>query len=194
MSQPAWKAELRDQVRRACAEAEGFAYEYLEPHDYQKQAEAAVAVVMPHIEAAFKRGEDAAKLRQGSRPCRGERAPAARAGRREAPSPHRRRCRGASAEARHRLGCDARLRECGVRVASRNRPGGVDVSTHQKPLGRIQRRPFAFLGPGPGLLPSGGLQPQERQAARLVCAGGRHWLRHRPALCGPLPGVPVRGS
>ncbi|WP_371099895.1 hypothetical protein [Streptomyces sp. PU_AKi4] len=37
-------AELREQIRRACAEADGFQYEHLEPHDYQRHADAVLAL------------------------------------------------------------------------------------------------------------------------------------------------------
>lgn len=36
--------ELREAIRRACAEADGFQYEHLEPHDYQRHADALLAV------------------------------------------------------------------------------------------------------------------------------------------------------
>ncbi|MFD3516270.1 hypothetical protein [Streptomyces sp. NPDC058657] len=35
---------LRDRIRRACAEADGFRFESLEPHDYQKHADALLAL------------------------------------------------------------------------------------------------------------------------------------------------------
>ncbi|MFE4370347.1 hypothetical protein ACFRMN_19290 [Streptomyces sp. NPDC056835] len=54
MSQPAWKAELRTTVDAWTAGG-------------SIVREGAFAALMPHIEAAFKRGHDAAKLRQGSR-------------------------------------------------------------------------------------------------------------------------------
>ncbi|MGW2513689.1 hypothetical protein ACWC0A_30700 [Streptomyces scopuliridis] len=54
MSQPAWKAELRTTVDAWTAGG-------------SIVREGAFAALMPHIEAAFKRGEDAAKLREGSR-------------------------------------------------------------------------------------------------------------------------------
>jgi hypothetical protein len=38
------QAELREQIRKACAEADGFQYEHLEPHDYQRHADAILAV------------------------------------------------------------------------------------------------------------------------------------------------------
>jgi len=38
------RTELREQIRRACAEADGFRYEGLEPHDYQRHADAILAV------------------------------------------------------------------------------------------------------------------------------------------------------
>lgn len=37
-------AELREQIRRACAEADGFHYEHLEPYDYQRHADALLAL------------------------------------------------------------------------------------------------------------------------------------------------------
>jgi hypothetical protein len=41
---PAPEPGLRERIRRACAEAEGFRFESLEPHDYQRHAEAVLNV------------------------------------------------------------------------------------------------------------------------------------------------------
>ncbi|WP_326613202.1 hypothetical protein OG949_33120 [Streptomyces scopuliridis] len=63
MSQPAWKAELSRDIEAAiglnmdCGGAEGV----------YRLRDVVLKDVMPHIEAAFKRGHDVAKLRQGSR-------------------------------------------------------------------------------------------------------------------------------
>ncbi len=39
--------DRREQIRRALAEADGFAYEGLEPHDYQRHADALLALLPP---------------------------------------------------------------------------------------------------------------------------------------------------
>ncbi|MFF3751756.1 hypothetical protein ACFYYH_15070 [Streptomyces sp. NPDC002018] len=63
MSQPAWKAELSRDIEVAiglhmvCGGAK----------EVHRLRDHVLKDVMPHIEAAFKRGEDAAKLREGSR-------------------------------------------------------------------------------------------------------------------------------
>lgn len=42
--------DLRAQIRRACAEADGFNFDSLEPHDYQRHADAVLAVVQPFVD------------------------------------------------------------------------------------------------------------------------------------------------
>lgn len=61
MSEPGWKADLRDDIRRSCAKADGFAFESLEPWDYQSHVDA----LMPHIEAAYQRGLMAGRSQAG---------------------------------------------------------------------------------------------------------------------------------
>ncbi|MGW1135632.1 hypothetical protein [Streptomyces griseoluteus] len=45
VSPPPDHAALREQIRRVCAEADGFSYENLEPHDYQTHADAVLALL-----------------------------------------------------------------------------------------------------------------------------------------------------
>jgi hypothetical protein len=42
---------LTDELRRALAEADGFAFEGIEPHDYQKQAAAVRRVIARYVRA-----------------------------------------------------------------------------------------------------------------------------------------------
>lgn len=66
--EPAWRAELRDQLRAALAKAEGFEdLSWLEPHDYQEQTTAVLRVLEGGLKAAEERGRqqalaDAAKV------------------------------------------------------------------------------------------------------------------------------------
>lgn len=55
---PVASDDLRALIRRACAEAEGFTFGSLEPHDYQQHADKILAVVEPLLARRDKRIEE----------------------------------------------------------------------------------------------------------------------------------------
>ncbi|WP_370667068.1 hypothetical protein [Streptomyces sp. IBSBF 2507] len=57
---PADQTALREPLRRALAKADGFSYECLEPHDYQKHVDAVLAIVLP---ATTDQAAEVARLR-----------------------------------------------------------------------------------------------------------------------------------
>lgn len=65
MANEKWRLDLKGDIRQAVAAADGFGIESLEPHDYQEHAERVLAAVLPHFEAAYKRGEIAGKSKAG---------------------------------------------------------------------------------------------------------------------------------
>ncbi|MEW1547495.1 hypothetical protein [Streptomyces tsukubensis] len=67
MSIQNWRMDLKRDIRTALARAEGVDPEGLEPDDYQDPAGVILAAVLPHMEAAYERGAEGARLRAGSR-------------------------------------------------------------------------------------------------------------------------------
>lgn len=58
--EPAWRAELRQQIRAALGNVDGYEQEWFEPHDYQEGAAAVLLLLDSHIQAAEQRGREAA--------------------------------------------------------------------------------------------------------------------------------------
>lgn len=54
--EPAWRAELRRQIRGAISKANGYDVEWLEPYDYQDETSAVLLLFDSHIQAAEERG------------------------------------------------------------------------------------------------------------------------------------------
>jgi hypothetical protein len=60
-----WRMDLKGDIRESLARAEGFDPSGLEPEDYQEHVATLLAAVLPHLEAAYKRGEVAGRSRAG---------------------------------------------------------------------------------------------------------------------------------
>lgn len=70
MARDKGRLDLKADIRRACAAADGFSVENLEPHDYQDHVERVLAAVLPHFELAYQRGVMAERSRAGYRALR----------------------------------------------------------------------------------------------------------------------------
>jgi hypothetical protein len=65
MARDKGRVDLKRDIRRAIAEAEGFDFEGLEPLDYAEHADKVLAAVLPHFELAYERGVMAERSRAG---------------------------------------------------------------------------------------------------------------------------------